>query len=183
MEEKQVQEASEATPKKKGGKLPVLLALLVMLAGGGFFGFKLMTKGKAAKVEVKLGATVLLNEFLVNLNGGGYARAEIALHVREGYTQEELEKHMPALRDAIVLTLSSKSLRDVASLDGKVQLKREIGSAVNAVLVEDGKGKEAHGGSDVKEHGRADDPKSLPPDWISSEGPVLKVYLTSFATQ
>src|SRR5689334_1020436 len=95
------EEAKDTTTKKKG-KMPIILALLVVLGGGGFF----MMKGKSApkKVEVKAGAVEPLDkEFLVNLSGSAnvYLRAELALEMREGYTKEELEANMPAIRDSI----------------------------------------------------------------------------------
>ncbi len=175
-EGEQAQEGqAEERQAKKGGKLPVVLALVLLLAGGGFFAFKVKTKGTDKEAAIALGEIVQLDEFLVNLRGGSsYARTEIALHLREGFTKDDLGKALPAVRDAIVLRLSAKSLAEIQPVAGKIALKREIATVVNGVL----EPKE-----EEKADGKAKEQKPPKPGWESDAGPVLKVYFTSFATQ
>lgn len=181
--------AADESPKKRKGKLPILIALVVIFAGGGFFGMK-MRGGSAAKPEIKLGAIEPLQEFLVNLAGtSSYIKVEIALHLREGFKKEELDKNLPAVRDAVVMRLSSRSLKDVNSFAGKERLKRELALDINSVL-ESLSAKPEHQSEekDAKKDKNPEEKKeaaSKPknPDWVSEEGPVLKIYFTSFATQ
>lgn len=172
-------EGLAAPKKKKGGKLPVLFALVVLLAGGGYFVLKLTSKGKAPKVEVKLGAIVPVKEFLVNLRGNTtYLRTEISVQLREGFEKEIFDKSLPAVWDKVTMLLCDKSLADVQSYDGKMQLKQEIANEVNKLLsASESEAKASPAGSP----NRAADPKHA--DWQSESGPVLKVFLTSFATQ
>jgi flagellar FliL protein len=175
-------EVEEPKPKKKGGKLPVLLMLLLLLGGGGYFGMKFMSKGKPAKVEIKLGETVPLSEFLVNLRGNSsYARVEISVHLREGYGKDKFEKNIAAVRDRVILILCQKSLAEVGSMDGKVKLKGEIATALNEVI--SALDPEAVPKEAAQPAPQGKDKGGAPSDWDSQTGPVLKVYFTGFATQ
>jgi len=200
-EEEQVPEEEPA--KKKKGKLPIILALVIVLAGGGFF----MMKGKGGSHEpppVKLGIVEPLAEFLVNLREpNSYLRAEVSLHLKDGYTKEEFDKCLPSVRDAIILTLGSRSIQQVRTLDGKLKLKKDLVASINKVLEaaeaelhEDApKDEEKAGNAGTKKDplskgaGSSDqikDPKPKAPehpDWDSQTGPVLKLYFTSFTTQ
>ncbi|KAA0238219.1 MAG: hypothetical protein EDM74_07410 [Armatimonadetes bacterium] len=189
-------ETVEETPKKKGGpKLPILLALVILLAGGGYFAFKLKSSGKAAeKPKVELGEVVALDEFLVNLNSGtAYLRAEISLQLRKGYEKADFDKNLAAVRDSIVMELSSKQMGEVTTMEGKIALKRRLAEAINAVLAISEPEKEAK--PEPKNGPKAKKPAEKPaqadskpgppknPDWDSDEGPVLRVFFTGFTTQ
>jgi flagellar FliL protein len=200
---------AEVKPKKKG-KLPVLIALVLVLGAGGYFGFKMRTGAAKAAPKIALGEIVPLTEFLVNLQDGDvYLRTEIALHLRTGFAKEGLDKNLPAVRDAILLLLSSKSLNQIGTTQGKEQLKKDIATAVNKLLepgeppskesgesgphpapeqAQPNPGKQPPSGPARPTAGKpasASSAKAAPehPEWQSQTGPVLKVYFTSFATQ
>lgn len=176
-EEVEVEEA----PKKKS-KLPIILILVLLLGGGGFFVMKV--KG-GKKPEIKLGSdkAVELKEFLVNLRDPGvYCRTEIGLVTAEGTDPKLIEDHMSAVRDAINLRLSSKTLHQLQGTAQLKVLKREIAKDVNAALAVDGNAPGAAKSDDPKPADSKPTPP-LHPDWDSDTGPVLKVYFDSFATQ
>jgi flagellar FliL protein len=202
--------ADAAAPKKKS-KLPLIMGLVLILGGGGFFMMKM--KGGAKKPEIKLSKekAVELKEFLVNLQDKGvYCRTEISLGLAEGVDAKGVEDHEAAIRDAINLRITSKTLAQVDNVAGMIELKHEIATDLNKILEEkkpdadkaadDKKADEdtkADGKSDDKSSDNADakanekkkaDAKKEPeppkhPDWDSETGPVLKVYFSSFATQ
>ncbi len=166
--------------KKKGGKLPMIIALVAVLGGGGFF----MTKGKSAKKEkpaIELGEIQTMPEFLVNLRDGGtYLRTEIALQTKKGLEKEAFDKMLPTVRDSIITTLTSKSLEEVRTVEGKEKLKKEIAKAINDNADEpESKDDKDDKGSDSKKKKLIE----IHTDWDSQTGPVLKVFFTSFATQ
>jgi flagellar protein FliL len=187
-----VVEAAEPAPnKKKKGKLPILLALVAVLGGGGFFAMKM--KGGSAKPKTELGDIVPLEqEFLSNLKDPEtYIRAKIALHFEKAYDKTKLADKLPVVEDAIYTILSSKSLAEVRTAEGKLALKREIAKLINERLGIDARAKPATKDKEAKEdvpNKEKPDAKSeakMPanPDWESDTGPVLKVYFQSFATQ
>jgi flagellar basal body-associated protein FliL len=173
--------SEEATPKKKGGKLPILIALVAMLITGGFFGLKMSGgKGDAEKPAPKMGEIVLLKDFLVNLQDGSYLRTEIGLGLVEGYGHEKFDKLKPAIESTVRGILERQNRNTLFGADQQDQLARELAHAVNVVLDEDYlKGK---GGA---EKGEDDEKKSAKPheSHFHADGPVLKVYFTSLVTQ
>lgn len=194
--EEPADEASqEPKEKKKGGKLPVILALVLLLGGGGFFAMKLKAKGAAKAPELKLGEIVPLREFLVNLKGSSiYARVEVSVQVKEGFTKESLEKARDAVEEAVHMTLSNHTLQEVETYDGKIALKREFADVINQQLSElapsaSGHATETnHGGRgepkrEASKEGAAKEVERAHPSWDSETGPVLRVYLKSFTTQ
>jgi flagellar FliL protein len=180
-------EAKEA-PAKKGGKLPIIIALVAMLGAGGFFGMK-MKGGEKKEPEVKLGKIETLAEFLVNLRGNDtYLKAEVALHFADTFQKKTLDDNLPAVRDAVLVQLTSRSLSEISSPKGKERLRRSIAFAVNGVFAKlDNKGedkkKDEKADSMKPAAAAANPPEPENPDWDSDKGPVLKVYFPSFVTQ
>jgi len=182
--------AAEAPAKKGKSKLPVLIALVAVLGGGGFFAMKM--KGGGEKKKVELGEIVKLEEILVNLKEPNtYARTDISLHLEKGFEKKKFEDKIDAIRDAIILKLSSKGFADVRTLEGKNALKREIATSVNRIFSEDGgehakevsKEDSKEGEDKEAEPSEKSPTKPKHPDWDADSGPVLKVYFANFATQ
>jgi flagellar FliL protein len=137
------EKAAEKTPKAKGGKkkLPIIIGVVVLILalvvaksvlGGG-------KSKKDKKVSEEVGISVPLDEFLVNLSGGGdhYLRATIALGMRKGITEEQEKEHIAPVRDAILSVLSSKSLDDLNKSKERDDLKEELRTKVNTATGDD----------------------------------------------
>jgi flagellar basal body-associated protein FliL len=185
-------EAAEG--KKKKGKLPMIIAVVAVLGGGGFFAMK--GKGEPKEEpEISLGEVVPVGEFLVNSRGGAFIKAEISLHLAKdahldphgggGGHGEKAEPPAP-VRDAIVSVLSDQRVDVILTLKGKAALKAKIAEAVNHTVHslhseedEKGKGKKGKKGK----HDEHEEPEVVDETWDNQEGPVLKVYFTSFAVQ
>lgn len=191
--------SDEAAPKKKGGKLPIIIALVALLGGGGFF----MMKGKKEdkkEPEIALGAEEVLlpDEFIVNMaDGQTYIRARIGLRPKKDFKAETITKHDAEVSDAIVRILkTTKPEQTVAEKDIK-KLKMRIAASLNKIFAAE---EEAAHGSEKKkkkkkkkttdEHDshsaeeESTDPEELPEeDWDSAEGPILKVFFKTLATQ
>jgi flagellar FliL protein len=211
-------EATEKPEKKKKGKLPIIIVLVLVLAGGGFF----MMKGKGGEKKkeppITLGEKVSLGDFLVNLRDGKtFLQTNIVVHLAKGKKLGEggggegegeaagPSTELAALQSAIIVTLSSKTLDEIRTPEGKLALQRELAEVLNKEieLEEKGAGKEekkegekAKEGEQPKEGEKAKEgekdakakegeAKKEPehPDWDSDKGPVLKIYFTKFATQ
>ncbi len=145
-------EAKPATapqePKpSKGGKKRILivgLALVVLLGAGSFFflfprlkGGKAATAPQKASAVEKPGHLYPLEPFLVNLadaEASRYLKIRMELEGSETKPDEEYEKKLPQIRDALLSVLSSKTYQEVLDSEGKRKLKDEVLSKVNPLL-------------------------------------------------
>jgi flagellar basal body-associated protein FliL len=134
-------EAAEAAPAKKKGKLPVIIALVVLLFGGGFFGMKMKGGDKKKEVpKIELGegdsAVIEMEEKLYNLaDKQTFLRVTLALHLKKGFDASHLTKDVSAaVDDAVLGVLSTKLPQDFFGIANQTKLKRELAWAVNAQL-------------------------------------------------
>lgn len=85
---------------------------------------------------------VNLDTFTVNLAQGDgprrYVRLNAVLKLSEDSEIAEVEARKPQIRDTIIGILNSKRPEDILKRDGKLYLKEQIKSAINAFLI-DGK--------------------------------------------
>ncbi len=148
---------------KKGGKLGTILIaagvgvlFLVVGAGGTFFLLKgqiaamvqaqvptaaATGEGAAAAGEKKeegfIGSLFELDPMVVNLEqskGKRYLKVKMSFELNKEKVQEELKARLPQLRDAILLMLSSKSFKDVSTVEGKLALRDSLLTRINGLL-------------------------------------------------
>lgn len=151
-EEKEGQEGQEKAKAKKG--LPVniiIIAILALcLAGGGLFVWKSgiiskFTDKDAAKTETEeteeasgeIGDIYEMETFIVNLSGDSgnhYLKVKISLELSNSNVSAEIEKRLAQFRDSILTLLSSKTMQDVKSLEGKAQIRAEVMTILNQYL-------------------------------------------------
>ena len=115
----------------------------LLLVGGGLVAYVMFTddppvgkEAHASQVASKSVVNMPLEPFLVNLadkESRRYLKLKVELEVNNEETAKELEKSMPRIRDALILLLSSKTYLDLASYQGKQQLKQEIKQKVTAL--------------------------------------------------
>lgn len=97
------------------------------------------TSGPAApKKETKeLGPTYAVGNFTVNLSDEGdrlYVKAGVAVEASSQEVVAELTARDPQLKDIVIAVLSSRTMADIASAEGKESVKREIRDAMNRLL-------------------------------------------------
>lgn len=83
---------------------------------------------------------VPMDQFVVNLNDSNldrYAQVAVVLEVEDSPTENRIKAAMPAVRNEILLLLSSRSAAELLSLEGKEQLAIDIAVAAHAVLSND----------------------------------------------
>ncbi len=112
-------------------------------------------KSKKHKEDEKVGHSLQLDEFLVNLSGSGdhYLKASLALGLKEGLGEEKAKELVPMARDIIISALAEKSMKDLSSAEGRTKLKDDLMEKINE-----------EAGEEAAE-------------------PVVKIYITAFATQ
>ncbi len=150
----QEQEVAQEVKKEKGPslfskigflKIPIIFLLVAILAVGTALIVTKVAQGSAvtkkenAKAEKKnqLGKFITLDPFTVNLAGGqNYLQAAIAFEIDGKNTEleTELKDRKPQINDTIITILSSKSIDDISSNQGREKLKAEIKKAVDSLL-------------------------------------------------
>jgi flagellar protein FliL len=148
--EQEGKEAPESEPKK-GFPLNIIIIgiLAVCLIGGGLYVWKggllaKFTGKKEASAEKQkepekseMGEIYELDTFIVNLSGGAgnnYLKVKISLELNNTELKTEFEKRLPQFRDAILTLLSSKTIIEVKTLEGKSQIRAEILTTLNQYL-------------------------------------------------
>lgn len=137
-------ESVEVPARPKGKKKIVILALLgLLLTGGGLAAYLLLGEEAPAGKEAQASPPVpkervflTLEPFLVNLadkETRRYLKLKVELEVENEKALKNLEKSLPRLRDAFIMHLSSKTYLDLATLEGKQQLKQELKQRVAAL--------------------------------------------------
>jgi flagellar FliL protein len=186
---------AEEKAKKGMGKLPIIIAVVAVVGAGGFF---MMQGGKKEEEPgLKLGAhTEEVGEFLVNLaDGTTYLSTKVTVQTAEGTSLGHDDGHgkvtaNPAVSDAVIAVLTSKTLEELATPAGKGRLKRELAYYMNHAFHASHVGEEKEEKKHSEGHEAGHLPKELEadyepdyPQWDNDEGPVLKVYFTTFTTQ
>ena len=147
--EKEVEEEEQPA-----GKFPlkwiIIGVVVLVLAGGGYVGWSMLNPqpdqsgadggqvpDTEAVKEVEVGVMFDMDPFVVNLNEAGgkrYLKAKIEIEFVGENVRSELANRLPQLRDVVLLHLSSKSLDEIRSVDGKIELKNALIKRINQVL-------------------------------------------------
>jgi flagellar FliL protein len=156
-------EAEAERGSKKRSKLPILLSVLVVVAGGAaaawYLGVLPGTASKAEHAEATaaveehgddgghggngekgLGPILPLETFIANLadeGGSRYLKATFQIEFLGAAVPGDVTGRLPQIRDLLLTLLSSKTFDDVRTAEGKQQLREEIIARVNQVLDRD----------------------------------------------
>ena len=138
--------AKKAAPAKGDKKplnlMPIMMGVMLVLVLA--IGAKVFLGGsKASAKEVKkpaeVGISLPLDEFLVNLNGSSdhYLKTTLALGLKKGLTEEQVKEHIPAMRDAVLSVLQTKTMKDLGSPKERETLKDELREHINKEVAEE----------------------------------------------
>ena len=155
-EEEKKEEQEESKSEGGGGNklllIVIIVLLLLLLIVGGLVAYFLLsgndenpTPQEQQKVEKKhkvkemaeIGPIYPLDPFIVNLvssNADRYLKCKIDLELDSQELQQEVDKKLPAIRDAIIQILSSKTVEEIQTAKGKEKLKEEIKRKINSML-------------------------------------------------
>ncbi len=148
------EKAQEQEEQGKGGKkkLILLIVLLLILGAGGGAAYKFLVLDKkkaesqekqAQKIieEIKatenVGVMFDLGTFVVNLADKDierYLKVSIVLELKDQKVQQEAQKRLPEIKDAITTLLLTKRSSEIRTPEGIEFLKEEIAKRVNAIL-------------------------------------------------
>jgi len=109
-------------------------------AAGGGHGGAPAAGGQGGAAGTPGAATVFpLEPFIVNIYDGQelrYLKVKIEMEMVNPAIKAELDGRLAAIRDAILVVLTSKTLQDVQDIQGKNQLREEILSAVSKIVAQ-----------------------------------------------
>jgi flagellar protein FliL len=129
--------------KKSYLKLIIIASIVLVLGAGGFFGYSKFKKSSEATAAIpkkqKVSIICPLKSFVVNLLdkrgvGKRYLKVTIEVEVGGEDGKQLIDSHNPQLRDSILLLLSSQTLEEINTMDGKLALKQELLSRMKQVL-------------------------------------------------
>lgn len=139
---------TEDKKEKQGTKrLLIIVAILGAIVIGAVVSFG-VTSGKATEIIEGLSkkevveTTVPLEEFLINLapeksGRGNYLKIELSVYSTEKDAEEEINKNIPQIRDAVINVLRTKSADSVFQKEeDSLVLKKELISQINKTLDE-----------------------------------------------
>ena len=142
-------------PKKSSSMLIIIIVAVVVLGAGGYVGWSMFLKGgdtatqeeaqaqappPRPEAKVKKASIICpLDSFIVNLadkRGLGKRYLKISMELEVFYEEDKVSitNHIPQLRDAILLLLSSMSFKEINTIDGKLVLKQALLANINQVL-------------------------------------------------
>lgn len=137
MADEQTQEGENAAPPKKS-KLPLVMAMLVLLGGGGAGWYFVLgpgvhteeADGEAVEEEVHHEPIyfTLADNLVVNFReaqGARYLQVGIDLMTFDEDSVHALEQHAPVLRSNLILLLSDQAQENLLTREGKEVLREE----------------------------------------------------------
>ncbi|MFZ0483762.1 MAG: flagellar basal body-associated FliL family protein [Desulfobacterales bacterium] len=143
-EKKEVKDAEKEQAPKKSKLKFIIIAVAVMLIGaGGIYGYSKYDKEKKDNAEAtkeKIMSIVCpLNSFVVNLQdktGVGKRYLKLTMQLEVGKEDDKLliGNHNAQIRDTVLLLLSSQSLKEINTMEGKLELKQTLLSRMNQIL-------------------------------------------------
>jgi flagellar FliL protein len=131
----------QESPKKSGGKLILFAVLGLVLAAGGAGGaWFALSRGQepaepaaeakvAKKKPAKKPLFTTLDPFTVNLRdprGERFAQIGITLQFEEQDVESTIKDRLPAVRNDILMLISSKQIEELLTVEGKQLLAEEI---------------------------------------------------------
>jgi flagellar FliL protein len=134
-----------APPPKKSKKLLIIAALVVVIAGA-IGGYMYMDHAAKVKKEHEEEANrkenappiyIPMDEMIVNLPGRGgehYLQTKIVLRTADSGTESKIKQFEPVIRDKIITVLSSRQMQELATVEGKTMMAREIALVINSII-------------------------------------------------
>jgi flagellar FliL protein len=78
-----------------------------------------------------------MDEFLVNLPGKGgehYLQTKLVLQVGDAATEKRIVEFLPLVRDRMLSVLSSRSVSELATVEGKAALAKDLALVINSII-------------------------------------------------
>jgi flagellar FliL protein len=147
-------QAPVSTSKKKIIVIVLAVLLIAGVAAGGAWFFMQQKNGHKDKVEAKheepapAPVFLTLDTFTVNLQPDPdekFLQLDLSIQLKSEEAAEVLKLHMPAVRNRLLMLLTSKKSSQISIIDGKTELSDEIADQMRKPFVTGGKPQEVTG--------------------------------------
>ncbi len=134
---KETDTESEAVKPASRKRLWIALAAVLLLAGGGggawWFLHARTDAPAVARVEPPAPPVFIeLETFTVNLAGDRILQTTLSLQVAKSGDADQLKLYLPQVKDRLLLLLSSKTVEELQSAEGKESLRADITKRLRA---------------------------------------------------
>ncbi|MFZ5602052.1 MAG: flagellar basal body-associated protein FliL [Pseudomonadota bacterium] len=152
-------EKDDAPEKTEGAEKPkskmlliIIIALVVLLAGGGVAAFFILSGGDKddkkegegdAEVEVQHTAAIYFDfkpPFIVNYQWNGrqrYVQISLSVMTRNQAAVDAIQKHMPLIRNNLVMVFSSQDFDMLRTPEGKEAVRKAALEEIQKILTEE----------------------------------------------
>jgi flagellar protein FliL len=141
-EKAETKPAEEVAAKPKKSKLVILVVMAVLLLGGGggaawflLMGQKKPDEARQKDEKEKPPVYVSLERKTYNLPSADgadhFLMIAVDVKVEDDKAAEKVKLHMPEILNGMLMLISSKTVEELATLDGKKKLSAEIVKVVN----------------------------------------------------
>lgn len=137
----------EEKPKSKLMLIIIIAVLVSLLLGGGLAAFFLMGSEDKPETEEMAEATNapaiyfdLKPPFVVNYNWKGrqrYVQIGVAVMTRNEAVVGAIQKHMPLVRNNLVMVFGSQEFEGLRTLEGKEALRQKALDEINTIVSEE----------------------------------------------
>jgi flagellar FliL protein len=133
----------EQVPKKSKLKIIIIAVVIVIIGAAGTFGYIKYKNGKESETKVEAGEKMAiiypLKSFVVNLldrKGIGKRYLKVTMQLEIGREEDKMviENHTPQLRDTVLLLLSNQTLKEINTMEGKLELKQALLTRMKQIL-------------------------------------------------
>ncbi len=148
-EEKAAEEQQEK-PKSKMMLIIIIAVLVALLAGGGVAAFFMMSGGKEGDADADAETQEPVHQpaiyfdfkppFIVNFQANGrqrFVQVSLSIMTRNSAVVDALQKHMPLIRNNLLMVLSAQDFEALRTPEGKETLRQLVLEELQKIMTEE----------------------------------------------
>lgn len=124
---------------RQDGRALLLVLMLVLLLGGAAGAYFSFFRSRADTAPPEVTYQLTLSDLIINLadtDGAHYVSVSLSLIIAGQTPEQVVAKREAYIRDAVLMVVSRHTYRELLSVEGKEDLKRDLAAAVTEVLAE-----------------------------------------------
>jgi flagellar FliL protein len=145
--EEKTEEQQQEKPKSKMMLIIIIAVLVALLAGGGVAAFFMMSGGDESAAEEAAEPQQMpaiyfdfKPPFIVNYQWNGrqrFVQVSLSVMTRKGAVVDAIQKHMPLIRNNLLMVFSAQDFEMLRTPEGKEALRQQVLEDLQKVLNEE----------------------------------------------